>query len=191
MSVSAAIGSVFGSVLGAAGSYFGAKRQAKSNLEIARRQMDFQREMSSTAYQRSMADMKKAGLNPMLAYKQGGASTPSGAGIPAVNPLESAVQSAAMLRRQNVELDQMRATTRLQGQQAKTQQMQELLFKNQARKADYEGSSALQKAKTDVVIQEYLRAWALTPGGKLVIQGGQMGEAAPSIGKFIFGRGRK
>lgn len=32
--------------------------------------------MSSSAYQRSMADMKKAGLNPMLSYMQGGASTP-------------------------------------------------------------------------------------------------------------------
>lgn len=37
-------------------------------------------------YQRSMADMKKAGLNPMLAYQQGGGSTPSASTPSAASP---------------------------------------------------------------------------------------------------------
>ena len=57
-----------------------------ANLEIAQRQMDFQERMSNTAYRRVMNDMRGAGLNPILAYQQGGASAPFGASIPMVNP---------------------------------------------------------------------------------------------------------
>ena len=50
------------------------------NREQAQVQRDWQTQMSNTAYQRASADMKAAGLNPMMMFGSGAAAgTPSGA----------------------------------------------------------------------------------------------------------------
>lgn len=81
-----------------------------ANRDIARDQMQFQERMSNTAYQRSMADMRKAGLNPILAYSQGGASSPSGASANMQNAVGPAVSSALDAMRGREEVKNLQAT---------------------------------------------------------------------------------
>jgi len=92
-----------GAAMGAVGSYLGGQTANKANQQMAQQQMAFQADMSGTAYQRATKDLKAAGLNPMLAYMKGGASTPSGATAGSSNASAGGTPSGAMARFEKAE----------------------------------------------------------------------------------------
>jgi len=148
---------IVGSVAGGVLSFLGGERANSANQKMAQAQMDFQSDMRATQYQAAMADMRKAGLNPILAYKTGGAGTPSGtsavmqnsvgAGVDAFN---SVTNSAATYKKLDPEtrliqqkIDESNSQTALNDEQQKVTAV-EIKNRQQQRKL-IEAQAAVQR----------------------------------------------
>lgn len=141
--------SLIGGLLGKSG----VKDQNISNAKQAQLNRDFQERMSSTAHQRNIADLRAAGLNPILSATKGGSSTPGGAQAQMQNELEplsnsarQTAQIASQMKLIQAQTNQTNTMSNKTAQETANAQIQNKIL------ADQSVSSALQAAQDQILL---------------------------------------
>jgi len=171
--IGAAVGGIFGgpagaSIGGSAGAalsgYLSQEETNQANSAQAQRAMNFSERMSNTSWQRGMADMRAAGLNPIFAYKTGGASTPVGSQATMVNPMTAAGDVLSKTSSSAVALSQNKRQMKLLEQKAQLANQQKAHVSAQTGLAGQ--TEDLYRANTQKVQEEVNTAKAIATAEK-------------------------
>jgi len=123
--------------------YFGQQQTNAMNERMVQQQENFQLMMSNTAHQREVADLRAAGLNPILSANNSGASTTSGAIAPMSSPMQPLSQGISGSAKQLT--DTMQAFANVDNSQAQAQN-QRAQAKLAAANASVASKTASEKA---------------------------------------------
>lgn len=154
----------------------------KRSEDESKKNREFQERMSNTSYQRGMEDMRLAGLNPILAYKMGGASSPTGS--MAIHPSTGDAMGSALKAASTASgIKGNRATRKLQSAQTTATQV--------AKARNITGMRVdIQTAANLAEETEHIRAKTRGAAASASIQESQAVRAAMEAGYLQTGVGR-
>lgn len=128
-------------------SFKGAADRNDEQVASSREQMAFQERLSNTAYKRGMDDMRSAGLNPILAGKLGGASTPGGAQAQLHDEITPAIQTGMGMFKAQSDVDVQQSNIEKIEQEIENLEVAQDLTRTQRVKVSVEINKVQQEVK--------------------------------------------